>query len=515
MTILHMCRSAASTLAGILILGWHCGLNAAERPPQFGDVFNQNCAVCHGENLQGAAQGTPLVGQSLKHGEDISALMQSIAEGYPQQGMPAWKDQFDQEQIKSMALWILENRSNMLYSDFNITRELTIPAGIVHTEQHKIRIQSMVRGLDPLPYSITVLPDNSLLVTEKMRGIRQISSTGEISPLIQGTPAVFDDTRVGGGDLQYGMGWLLDIAVHPNYADNGWIYLHYTDRCSNCNAISKELNRPVSMNRLVRGRIRDGHWVDQQDIWQAALEDYSPWSDVPAGGRITFDAEGFVFISIGMKSMDGIQDLTSPHGKILRLRDNGDIPTDNPFVDNPDALPAIWTYGHRSPQGLEFDPRTRTLWGTEHGPRGGDEVNLLLPGHNYGWPMFSKGQNYDGTLVTWGKKFGIETELADIDQPIVDLTPSPAISSFVIYNGVAFPGWQNNLIVGSLKAADLYRFVITDNKLVHKEVLVENLARIRDIEVGQQGELYVLLEHNSGGQIVRIVPDVSEVAGVN
>src|SRR5690606_15347730 len=132
-----------------------------------------------------------------------------------------------------------------------------------------------------------------------------------------------------------------------------------------------------------------------------------------------------------------------PYGKILRLERDGSIPPDNPFVGRADALAAIWTYGHRSPQGLEFDRETGLLWGTEMGPRGGDEVNLLLPGRNYGWPLYSKGINYDGTEVDYGKQLGIERDLDSIEQPVVDLTPAPAVSSFIIYDGASFPEWQH------------------------------------------------------------------------
>jgi aldose sugar dehydrogenase len=147
--------------------------------------------------------------------------------------------------------------------------------------------------------------------------------------------------------------------------------------------------------------------------------------------------------------------------------------------------------------------------GTEHGPRGGDEVNLLLPGRNYGWPLYSKGLNYDGTPVDYGKELHLKVDMKDIEQPIVDFTPSPAISSFVFYEGDAFPEWRHNMIVGSLKAATLYRLEIENNKLVHKEAIVENLARIRDVAVGYDGLIYLLLESDAGGAIVRLVPERS------
>lgn len=151
------------------------------------------------------------------------------------------------------------------------------------------------------------------------------------------------------------------------------------------------------MNMLVRGRIRDGKWVDQQVIWQSDRKFYGLNPDLGAGGRIAFDGAGHVFVSVGVKGSDiytGIQDLGNPWGKVHRLRDDGRIPADNPFASTPGALPTVWTYGHRSPQGLEWRPETGELWGTEMGPRGGDEVNRLLPGRNYGWPLHSKGVNY-------------------------------------------------------------------------------------------------------------------------
>ena len=263
------------------------------------------------------------------------------------------------------------------------------------------------------------------------------------------------------------------------------------------------------MNTLIRGRIVQGAWVDEEIIWKATPDTYTSTPDMAAGGRISFDGEGSVFLSIGMKGPNnhvGIQDLRLPYGKIHRVLDDGSIPSDNPFLDTPGAMKSIWSYGHRSPQGLEFNRQTGQLWGTEMGPRGGDELNLLLPGRNFGWPLYSKGVNYDGSPVEYGKDLGIEFDLADIEQPVVDLTPSPAVSSFIFYEGDAFPNWQHNALVGTLKATELYRMVVQGDKVVHQETLLKSLARIRDIESGPDGNIYLLLEHASGGQIVRLVP---------
>jgi len=301
--------------------------------------------------------------------------------------------------------------------------------------------------------------------------------------------------------LVYGHGWLLDVALHPGFEDNGWIYLHFGDRCPDCE---------TSMNKLVRGRIEKGRWVDEESIWQADPASYTASSDMGAGGRITFDDQGHVFVSVGIKgdsNHHGIQDLGLPYGKIHRVHDDGRVPSDNPFVNIEGALPTTWTYGHRSPQGLEFDPVRGRLWSTEMGPRGGDELNLVLPGRNYGWPLTSKGLNYDGTPVEYGKQLGIELDLEAIEPPVLDMTPSPAVSSFVLYRGREFPEWENDVIVGSLKATALYRWVIEEDRVVHQETLLEGLARIRDVETGPDGALYLLLEHRSGGRIVRMVAE--------
>jgi len=249
--------------------------------------------------------------------------------------------------------------------------------------------------------------------------------------------------------------------------------------------------------------------VDQQSIWRTDIENYTAMPDMAAGGRIAFDGKGHVFISIGIKGgseFAGIQDLSLPYGKIHRVNDDGSIPADNPFVKVPGALASIWTYGHRSPQGLEFNRKTRQLWETEMGQRGGDEVNLLLPGKNYGWPLYSKGMTYEGTPVEYGKQLGIELDMSKIEQPKVDLTPSPAVSSFVFYDGAAFPKWRRNMLAGTLKATELYRMVIKDDRVVHRETLLKGLGRIRDIAIGPDGLVYLLLEHASGSRIIRLVP---------
>jgi len=461
------------------------------------------------------------MGHNHSHHDTVSDIRAGIAEGYPSRGMPAWADVLRAGQLSSLAILVSEKRLNFDMADLNEAVDITLPMDAIVTEQHSFRIDEFVANIDPYPFSIAPLPDGGFLLTEKTRGVSIISPEGQQSALIKGTPQAYDDgLRL--GNLRAGLGWLLDIALHPDYENNGWVYLHYGDRCGDgCNRVNKGLFLPVSMNRLERARIQDGQWVDVETIWSAGPDTYTSMPDSGAGGRIAFDDQGHVYLSVGVKggsNYEGIQDLSLPYGKIHRVNDDGSIPADNPFVvelgtdiestpgQPADAMQTIWTYGHRSPQGLEFNHLTGELWGSEMGPRGGDEVNLLLPGRNYGWPLTSKGVDYDGTPVEYGNNLGIEFDINGIEQPVVDFSPSPAISSFVFYRGNAFPNWQDDIIIGSLKAGELYRLEIEDNQLVHRETLIKGLARIRDIEVGYDGLIYLLLENQAGGKIVRLVP---------
>ncbi|MDG2277492.1 MAG: PQQ-dependent sugar dehydrogenase [Pseudomonadales bacterium] len=465
-------------------------------------LYENNCAVCHGEQLEGAAQGVPLVGGDLKQGETLEELMHSIAKGMPEKGMVAWEGVLSDLEIKTLALLVKEYRSGLVAID--LTKEVELPPGEILSTHHNFKVDRITDQLDPFPYSISVLPDNSLLVTEKMFGIRTVSAEGQVSALIDGAPKTHNDVYVlAEQGIEFGAGWILDIQVHPLFQENGWVYLHYTERCRDCGDVMDDDNPPTSRNVVVRGRIDDGHWRDHEVIWSAPDFEANYYLDVVAGGRLAFDPEGYLFMTVGMRDMDGIQDLSSPYGKTHRVHDDGRVPSDNPFVEVDGAYPTIWTVGHRSPQGLAFDASSRQVWGTEHGPRGGDEINLLTPGGNFGWPLFSGGQNYDGTEVAHGRASS-ELEFADTVQPTVEFTPSIAISNLVVYQGAMFAQWHGDFLVGSLKATDLFRIRLDDGQIVEQEILLKDVGRIRDIDVSASGAVYLLLEHRSGGQIVRM-----------
>jgi glucose/arabinose dehydrogenase/mono/diheme cytochrome c family protein len=479
------------------------------RKANFSTRYEELCAVCHGKNLQGAAQGPSLIDGDLRYGDSLEAIRKSIASGQADSGMPAWSKILTSEQINNLALYVLEQRAGMTYLDFNVDQALVIPQQEISSQRHRFRLQTLTSDIDPLPASIAPLPDGRVLLLEKLRGLSIVLKDGKQSALIINTPAVYDDKSVPDVGLYYGVGWMLDVAIDPDYPNQDWVYLHYGDRCSHCNAKSRETGQAVSLNKLVRGRIREGKWIDEQVLWQGDKVFYGLLSDSAAGGRIAFDDKGHLFFSVGLKGNDnyrGVQDVGNPWGKLHRINNDGSVPEDNPFSGRSNALSSVWSYGHRNPQGLEYNYRTGQLWSTEMGPRGGDEINRIVAGRNYGWPLYSLGVNYDGTTVDYGTKLGIKWQLADIEQPLVDLTPSPAISSFIFYEGSAFPNWQGDMIVGSLKTSTLYRMRFEGKKLIEREVLLKGLARIRDIEVAANGEIYLLLEHESGGKIVRMLP---------
>ena len=472
-------------------------------------MFQNNCAVCHGENLEGTGQGSTLRG-SLIHGESIEAIVTSITNGYEVQGMPSWRDIFSPTEIRGLAMYLMETRNNVGYVTSNYDTDFTLPDEVFETSLHDFSLEIIAEDLDPLPFSIEPMPNGDILVTEKTKGVRIIRQDDGRSDLIQGTPTAYDDiyrleSRI---DIERGMGWLFDIKLHPNYVENGWIYLYHSHRCTDCNEASRREERPVSMNRLVRGRLNGTTWIDQEVIWQAPIEDYFFAGDVGAGGRITFDNRGHVYFSIGMKcggQGGGIQNLATPCGKIHRVNYDGSIPEDNPYFGVKNVYESIYTYGHRSPQGLEYDQNNGELWGSEHGPRGGDEINRLLPAENYGWPLYSTGLHYDGSRVN-GLDLGIAFELSDITQPIVDMTPSPAVSSFIISQSERFPNWKGDFILGSLKSRSLFRIDIENNRFVETETLFEGIGRIRDVEMGLNGNIYLLFEHGEGGKVVSLVP---------
>ncbi|MDP3851891.1 MAG: PQQ-dependent sugar dehydrogenase [Luteolibacter sp.] len=447
------------------------------------ELYARYCTGCHGANFEGG-QGGSLVDGNWKHGSSDDEIFTSIAKGNLQMGMTPWEGVLSIDQIRSLVIFLREKEKQTLAAGMDFP--VPSPDKVTKTELHDYRIETVVEKGLAKPWAIAFLPDGRRLVTEKAGGLRFIGADGKIDPeAIEGTPPVID----------HGQGGLMEVALHPDHRKNGWIYLGFSDGTREKKADGKEDVRCITA--VARGRIKDHRWTDQQWIYRPEPE-FRSGAGVHFGTRFVFD-KGYVYFVIGERGgMMEAQDLKRPNGKIFRLHDDGRIPADNPFVNSPGAIPGIWSYGHRNPQGLTMDPRDGLLYSTEHGPRGGDELNLILPGRNYGWPVITYGMNYDGTPMV-----GI-TAKEGMEQPLVYWVPSIAACGLDFLSGTRFPKWRNDLFAGGLAQQEVRRIRIVDRKVVSQEIVLKNIGRVRDVACGPDGLLYVIL--NDPDRIVRLVP---------
>lgn len=326
-----------------------------------------------------------------------------------------------------------------------------------------------------IPWGISFLPDRSILVTEKS-GKLFLFSEGKKNEILN-LPKVY----------VRGQGGLLDVAIHPNYEKNGWIYLSYA---------SSEGSQKGGHTALMRAKIEDNKLTNKELLYKAGP---NTTKGQHFGSRILFDDDGYLFLSIGERGARDInpQDITRDGGKIYRFNDDGSIPTDNPFFNKENAKKAIYSYGHRNPQGLVIHPETREIWNHEHGPRGGDEINIVKKGKNFGWPVITYGINYGGTTITEKK------EMEGMEQPIYYWTPSIAPSGMTFVTSEKYEGWKGSLLVGSLAFQYLERLVFDGKKVIKREKLMDGQGRIRDVEEGPDGLIYVAVE---GKGVYQLIP---------
>jgi glucose/arabinose dehydrogenase len=442
-------------------------------------LYQTMCASCHGAKLTGE-RAQSLVDDKWTFGGDDQSIAESIREGRPGTAMAPFKAVLSEQQIRSLVIFIHEEATRARGRDAIPTPAID---RVVPSEKHAFKIETVVPDLDT-PWGMQFLPDGRMLVTERPGKLRVITPGKPLPSPIEGIPAVWA-VQDGG---------LMDVTLHPDFAKNGWIYLSYSEPATPPSGASNTV--------IVRGKIREGKWVDQEVLFRAPKEQY--WVDNSHfGSRFLWDRAGHLFYSIGDRGhQDDAQSLALPNGKVHRINDDGSIPKDNPFVGKADALGSIWSYGNRNPQGLAFHPVTGDLWESEHGPRGGDELNVIEPGKNYGWPVITYGMNYDGTPIT------DKTEAPGMEQPIVQWTPSIAACPIAFYTGNQFPKWKNDLFVGALVFQELRRLSIDGRKVTHQEVLFKGIGRVRDVVNGPDGYLYVLL--NNPGRIVRLAPATPE-----
>jgi aldose sugar dehydrogenase len=331
-----------------------------------------------------------------------------------------------------------------------------------------VSTETLVTGLAH-PWGLAFLPHGEMLVTERPGRVRRIIN-GSLKELpIPGAPEVVAD----------GQGGMLDVAIHPDFANNRLVYLSYAAACP----------QGGKTTAVGRGSYRDGLLQEFRPVFVANA---CSTSGQHFGGRLLFDRDGYLYLTIGDRGDRHRAQNTRDHvGSIVRLHDDGRIPTDNPFVGNDQVDDAIWSYGHRNPQGIALHPESGEIWSHEHGPRGGDEINLIRPGLNYGWPEVTYGREYYGPTI------GV-TEMAGMEPPLMHWTPSIAPSGMAFYQGDHFPEWQGDLLVGALAGQHVARVRFDGLAPVHEQQLLKGVARFRDVRVSPDGQIYLLTDAPNG-----------------
>jgi len=350
---------------------------------------------------------------------------------------------------------------------------------IEKTEKETFQVETYVDGFD-IPWGMAFLPNKNLVVSDRNGNLWEINYNNKNKTQISGVP-----------NVRYsGQGGLLDIQIHPDFINNNYIYIGFTDYLKK--------KKKETFTSIIRATLKNKNLTNHKIIYKADDKYYSNRT-IHYGTRIVFDKEGYLYFSIGDRgNRDQAQLLNTPNGKIHRLNDDGSIPKDNPFIKNNNAIKSIWTYGNRNPQGLAIHPTSLIIFETEHGPKGGDELNVLSSGNNYGWPEITYGKNYSGTTIT---KL---THKKGMKQPVIHWTPSIAVCGIDFYDGKLFKDWENNLLVTSLKFENLYRLEIKNNEVIQQELIYHSGSRIRDVETGPDGYIYLALEEP--GRIIRFVP---------
>ena len=353
---------------------------------------------------------------------------------------------------------------------------------------HDYRVVTVVEGLEH-PWSMAFLPGGDMLVTERPGRLRIVRNGRLLPDPVPGLPPI----RAGG------QGGLLDVMPHPDFASNRLLYFSFS---------KPSADTMQGATAVFRARFENDRLTAVEEIFEAQV-----WSRGRGhhGSRLAFDGNGYLFISLGDRQVPSTgdltahpaQDLSNHFGTIVRLHEDGRVPADNPFVDRAGALPEIWSYGHRNVQGLAIHPETGDVWATEHGPQGGDELNLIEPGNNYGWPVIGYGVNYrTGLAIHEG------TMREGMQSPVHFWVPSIATSNILIYTGDAFPGWKGSMFVGGMAGEQLARLTFDGRRVINEETLVQRMGRIRDVRQGPDGFIYLAIDDRGDGRspIVRLEP---------
>lgn len=440
-------------------------------------LYATQCASCHGADLNGGGASS-LVDGDWQYGVGRSQVTRRIKFGIEDMGMPDYAPAMTDAEISSVVSYIFEEEKKR-----GVSEEQKQRTEVLKTADYRLRVETVVgRGELQGPWAIDWIRPDYALITERPGRLRVLEQGKLLKEPVAGIPLA----------TEHGQGGLMDVAIDPEYETNGWIYLSYTNR-----------GEKGYLTRIVRGKIADNKWTQEQVLFEPKPEWYSG-AGVHFGSRIVFDKgvgdAGHLFFSIGDRGQQSqAQDVTRPNGKVHRIKRDGTIPADNPFVKQPNAVPSIFSFGNRNPQGLAIHPETGELWATEHGPMGGDELNWIRSGRNYGWPVITFGKNYNGTKIT------DITAKDGMEQPATQWTPSLAVCGLDFYRGEVFPKWKNQLLVGALAFQEVRRVQVdAEGKVLGQEVVLKNQGRVRDVTTGPDGAIWVVL--NGPDRVVRLVP---------
>lgn len=453
-----------------------------QRQVNISKLYEDTCAKCHGSAAQGGGGGTQSINTKDKFDEKWDKpFFDAIKKGLPNAGMDAYGPTMTDEEIWGLVVHMRELQLKALREEFGGPKPVD---GVYSSQYHKYKVETVVdtgKGLR-LPWAIGFYKDGKALVTNRS-GFMFVLDKGKLSERVEGLPAVVEN----------GQGGLMDAIPHPT---NGWVYLAISEG-------KKAGDSRACLTKIVRGKLDlnsiPPKWSGQETIWEA---DQKFYLNVGAhfGGKIVFDGKGHLFFAVGERGQGNpALDPTYPWGKIYRLNEDGSVPSDNPKFSQPGAIKGIYTMGHRNPQGLTID-LDGNVWDTEHGPRGGDELNLLKAGASYGWPKVAFSLNYNDSAPwqPWNRNGDTFT------LPVHRWTPSIAASGLDVVRGTAFPKWRGDLLAGGLAGNTVQRIRARKGKMVELEEIIFKLGRVRDVRVGPDGFIYIIL--NDPDKIVRLVP---------
>lgn len=457
------CKQGPLNHAGIDIPGAAVTLNDSAMVMASAHYANF-CASCHWDDMSWFRT------RKWKYGNREEDIFKSIQVGYPDFGMPGYADTLSERQIGDLAKFMYLKLGLKEEDSFRPT------GGFYETEELKLRPDTVIKGLD-VPWGLAFLPGGDMLVTERDGRLLRYRD-GKLLATISGLPVIHSD----------GQGGLMDIRLHPEYASNGWIYFSYTGRPAE--------GEDKWNTSVMRAKLEGNSLKDQQLLF----------AGVPAltanyhfGCRIDFDRQGHIYFGVGERgTMKKVHELSNDWGKVHRLNDDGSVPRDNPFVGRSGARESIWSLGHRNPQGLVVSPFDGSVWESEHGPKGGDELNLIEKGKNYGWPLVTFGINYDGKIISR------DTAMAGMTQPVAYWVPSFAPCGMTFVTGKRYRNWEGDILMGSLRFHNLVRVKIKDGKVIHREELLNNIGRMRNVTESPDGFIYVALE--APGMIIKLTP---------